>query len=213
MANPNAPHGANPVGYVNGAPWSGKANLYSIPTSDVLQYMIGDFVSTVANADVNGVPAVARAANGAAITSTALRGVIVGFQVAPIGVASGAATQGNNVNLNITYVPATKTTPYYALVADDPNLIFEIMGDNSGASLTLATSINNNAGYTQGTPTTTDVVSRTVLTTGTIATTATFALKILSLPYRPNVDNTANTPLLVVINNHELKGGTGTAGI
>lgn len=212
MANPAAPHGAQPVGYVNGAPWNGKANLYFIPSSDALAYYIGDFVQSAAGADTNGVPQVVRAANGAAITTTAQRGVIVGIQVSPVGVGAQALTTGNVVNLNFTFIPATKTVNYYVLVADDPNLIFEIQADNAG-TLTLATTINNNAGFTQGTPVASDVISRTVLTSASIGNGATLALKVLSQPYRPNVDNTANAPLLVMINNHELKGGTGTAGI
>lgn len=213
MANPNAPHGLQPVGYINGAPWNGKTNLYYIPSTDAVTYYIGDPVTTTVagnTSDANGVPQIQRFANGA-VTSSPLRGVIVGFQVAPVGINQGGMVPGNNVNLNISYVPATKAFAYYALVADDPNLLFEIQGDNSG---TLAnTAIGNNAGFTQAAPgTVTGPVSGTVLTTGTIAATAAFALKIISLAYRPNVDFTANAPLIVMINNHELGHGTGTVG-
>lgn len=212
MANPNAPHGLNPVGYINGAPWNGKANLYFIPSSDGLAYYIGDIVQSSASADTNGVPGVVRLANGGSGAAVTSRGVIVGIQVSPVGVGAQALTTGNVVNLNLTNIPATKTVNYYVLVADDPNLIFEVMGDNAG-TLTLATSINNNASFTQGTPQASDVISRTVLATASITTTNTLPLKILGLPYRPNVDNTANTPLLVAWNTHEFKQNTGSTGV
>src|ERR1700758_1369636 len=116
MANPNSPHGMQPVGYINGAPWNGKANLYYIESTDTLAYYIGDIVTIVPTAgansstpggDGNGVPAITGYAAGT-IVVTSLNmpvGVIVGFQVAPIGVNQGGMVPGNNVNLNISYVP------------------------------------------------------------------------------------------------------------
>jgi hypothetical protein len=220
MANPNAPHGAQPVAYINGAPWTGKANLYRIPSANALAFYIGDFVTTIGTTtggDALGVPDVTRAANGA-VTSQQLRGVIVGVQVAPIGAGAPGAAQGGSVNLNILYVPATKANDYYVWVADDPNLVFEIQGDNAG-TLVPATgggggTLFGNAGYNQAAPSVvTGPVSGTTLTTGTINVTSTLPLKILSLPYRPNVGYTANTPFLVEINTHELGHGPGTTAV
>lgn len=219
MANPNAPHGLNPVGYTNGAPWSGKANLYHIASTDTLAYYIGDIVSTVnvgagavTGSDANGVPNVGRQANGA-VTTGVYRGVIVGVQVAPIGTGLAGAAQGQAVNLNLANVPATKANDYYVWVADDPNLIFEVQGDNA-AALTLNNIISFNAGFTQAAPaTSTGPMSGTLLTTGTVAATNTFPLKIISLPYRVNVTNTANLPFLVTINAHELGHGPGVVGL
>lgn len=222
MANPNAPHGFQPVAYINGAPWNGKANLYRIPSTDALAYYIGDLVTTIGvttGGDVNGVPDVKRAANGA-VTAQQLRGAIVGIQVAPIGVGAAGAGQNNAVNLNVMYVPATKTNDYYVLVADDPNLVFEGQGDNTG-TLNMATGgagstpiMSSNCGYTQAAPaTTTGPLSGSLITTASFATTNTLPLKVLSLPYRVNVDNTANTPFLVQINTHELGHGPGTTAV
>lgn len=218
MANPLAPHGLNPVGTLDGNPWNGKANLYHIPSSDGLAYYIGDIVKSASTgSDVNGVPDVTRAANGANGATNATvknRGVIVGIQVSPVGVGAQNLTAANAVNLNQTFVPATKANDYYVLVADDPNLLFEVMGNNT-VTVTAGATIGLNATYIQGTPVAGDVVSRTVvdLTTTVPATTNTFPLKIVQLPYRPNVDFTANTPLLVTFNTHELKGDTGSTGV
>lgn len=219
MANPNAPHGLQPVQNSSGVSYSGGANLYWIPSSDGLAYYVGDPVTTIgttSGADANGVVQVKRAANGA-VTAQQLRGVIVGVMAAPIGVGAGAV-QNNAVNLNVQYVPATKANDYYVLVADDPNLIFEIQGDNA---TTLAANTGagggtlfGNAGYTQAAPGSVNgPLSGTLLTTGSINTTSTLPLKIVGLPFRPNVDYTANTPFLVTINTHELGHGPGTTAV
>lgn len=210
MANPNAPHGFAPVQNGDGSPYTGKGNLYHIPSTDTLAYFLGDVVGSAATgADANGVPDVIRQANGTNSAAYNARGVIVGIMVAPIGTGAGNV-QGGNVDLNVQTIPATKTHDYYVLVADDPGLVMEIQADNSGAF--SASSINLNARFIQGTPVAGDLVSRTVLDSATVATTATFPLKIVGLPYRPNVDFTANTPLHVRFNTHELSVG-GTAGV
>jgi hypothetical protein len=223
MANVNAPHGLQPVEDMSGRPYAGGFNLYWIPAADTSAYYVGDCVSTLTGtgstalgSDVNGIPQ-CRKLTGAQ-TATAIRGVIIGFQVAPIGVGAGQS-QGNAVNLNIQNVPATKANDYYAMVADDPDLVFEIQGDNT-TTLNPATGgiggtpvIGANAGYTVAAPSAAyQPLSATVLTTASINTTATLPLKIIGLPYRPNVDFTAYTPFLVIINVHELERGPGSTG-
>lgn len=222
MANPNAPHGAQPVAYINGAPWTGKANIYRIPAADTNTYYIGDFVTTIGvttGGDANGVPDVKRPANGA-VTGQQLRGAIVGVQVAPIGVGAGAA-QNQAVNLNVLYVPATKANDYYVWVTDDPNVVYEMQGDNS-TTLNMATGgaagtpiMSANAGYTQAAPSVvTGPVSGNVITTTSFATTNTLPLKVLASPYRVNTaPGIAFMPLLVQINTHELGHGPGTAAV
>jgi hypothetical protein len=223
MANPNAPHGAQPVAYINGSPWSGKANVYRIPAADALAYYIGDFVTTIGvttGGDVNGVPDVKRAANGA-VTSQQLRGVIVGIQVAPVGTGADGGAQNNTVNLNVMNVPASKLNDYYVFVADDPNLIFEIQGDNA-ATINMATGgagatpiMSSNCGYTQAAPGTSfGPLSGSVLTTASFATTSTLPLKVVGIPQRVNITvGTAFTPFLVEINTHELGHGPGTTAV
>lgn len=223
MANANAPHGCQPVAYINGAPWTGKANLYRIPAADTNAYYIGDLVTTIGvttGGDAVGVPDVKRAANGA-VTSQQLRGAIVGVQAAPIGAGAPGAAQGGAVNLNILYVPATKANDYYVWVADDPNLVFEMQGDNT-TTLNMATGgagstpiMSSNCGYTQAAPgTTAGPVSGSVVTTASFATTSTLPLKVVNVPYRVNVVvGGAYTPFLVIINTHELGHGAGTAAV
>lgn len=221
MANANAPHGLQPVGYTNGAPWTGKANLYHIQSTDTLAYYIGDIVqlvpaaganSSTAGSDANGVPNVTGFAVGA-VTTGPLLGSIVGVQVAPIGNGAGNP-QGQNVNLNVMSAPATKTYDYYVWVADDPNLEFEIQCDST--VVTNANTVGNNFGFTQAAPATTfGPVSGTVLTGASHGAANTLPLKVVRVAYRVNaVPFAAYQPLIVRINTHQLVAGTtGSAGV
>lgn len=210
FVNPNKPSGLSPVATLSGSPWTGKGRMYSIPTSDATyNYFPGDLVAAVAGAgDANGLPNITMCAAGA----TAV-GVIV---------AIGTNAQGgpfvNPNNLNTGYAPITKLVPYYALVIDDPNVIFEIQ--ESGASTNLTTAVcNYNANIVLGaasTATTPGVyVSQTTLNNATApTTTSTFNLKILSLAQRPD-NHFVTSPTTgggaqkwwVLINNHHFRGG------
>jgi hypothetical protein len=219
MANPNAPHGMNPVGYTNGAPWSGKAHLYHIQSTDTIAYYIGDIMQLVPSgganssthgSDAQGVPNVTGFALGA-VTAGSLVGPIVGVQVAPLGIGAGNP-QGQNVNLNVMSVPATKAYDYYVWIADDPNLEFEIQSDST--TLANATTVGENAGFTAAAPATTyGPMSGTVLTGASLATTITLPLKVVRLAYRVNVALVdKNVPLIVRINTHQYVGA-GTTGV
>lgn len=220
MANTNAPHGMNPVGYTNGAPWTGKANLYHIQSTDTIAYYIGDIMQLVPSAGANssthgsdalGVPNVTGFALGA-VTSGSLVGPIVGIQVAPVGIGTAGAGQGAAVNLNVMYVPATKANDYYVWIADDPNLEFEIQSDST--VLANATTVGENAGFTAAAPSTVNgPVSGTVLTGASLTTTITLPLKVVRMAYRPNTTLvSAYVPLIVRINTHQYVGA-GTTGV
>lgn len=226
MANPAAPHGLNPVAYLNGAPWSGKANLYHIQSTDTLAYYIGDIMQAVTatangstiGSDANGVPnctgfplatsVTAYGASGSAGVG-AFIGPIIGVQVAPIGVGVGP-TQGQNINLNVLSVPAVKTHDYYVWIADDPNLIFEIQGSASLAA-TAANAVDANATFLPTAPATAfGPVSATVV--DSFVTAAAAPLKVVSIPYRVNVAFGVNMPLLVKFNTHFMNVASGTTG-
>jgi len=214
MANPNAPHGLQPVQNGDTSPYTGKSNLYHIPSSDTNAYYVGDVVLAAnTGSDAQGVPDVilsGAGARGTPVTAALPVGVIVGIQVAPIGVGVGQ-TQGNAVNLNLQFVPATKLNDYYVWVADDPGLVMEIQYNNTG-TLTPATTVGYNLGYTPTLPTAPSPVSGTV--GSGLGTANTLPLKCLGLPYRPGTDFTANTPLLVTWNTHQYgKPSPGTTGV
>lgn len=201
MANPNAPHGLNPVQYLDGSPWNMQARMYRIPSADGNAYAVGDVVKSATGADTAGVINVVAAAAG-----DVPRGVIVGIVVAPT--VKGTPVTGMVPNLNVLTIPATKAYDYYVLVADDPSIVFEIQANNAG-TLTITSQNANIVTAALGTNT----VSQTQLNAASIATTNTLQLKILGQPQRINVDNSANAPLLVMFNIHEFKGATGTTGV
>lgn len=197
MANTNAPSGLSPVKYLNGAPWSGQANVYYIASNDTNAFAIGDPVKSNGSADTNGVPGVTLASAG---TGNPVRGVII---------SAGAIQEGgpyvDPTNLNTTIIPATKTKAYYVLVVDDPNVIFEIQEDNAGTAFT-ADEVGLNANLKSGTNN--GYVSGWVVDNAGETTTATLQLRLLGLARRANNAFGLAAKWLVLINNHELKAGT-----
>lgn len=185
MANPDTPRGLKPVGYVGGAPYTGAATLYSVAAGDGTRIGIGDPVTTAAvgtGQTINGVTSidVIRAASGDVIT-----GVVVGV------------------------VPVTSTsTPYRAastqrqlLVADDPNLVFEIQEASGGTALT-ANDIGLNADFVVADCSTTTGYSNVELNNGTEAGTNTLDLKIVGFVNAPNNAIGEHAKWLVRINRH-----------
>lgn len=201
MANPNAPHGLNPVMSFSGMQWNQVARMYRIPAADVIAYGIGDPVKSLTGSDVAGVTNVIRAAAG-----DVCRGVIVGIVVAPT--AQQMPVAGQVPNLNLMTIPATKLSDFYVMVVDDPMVIFEVQCSN--ASPMTVTSMNANILVTALGANT---LSQCQLDNASIATTNTLQLKILGLAQRVNVDKTAFAPLLVKFNTHELTTATGTTGV
>ena len=202
MANVNKPSGFTPSQYLNGSEWSGQARLYSIAAAYATALYIGDPVISSGTADANGVPGIILAA-----ATGAIRGVIVG-----LGTQEGLIT--NPSNLDITYRPAAATTKdWFALVVDDPNVLFEIQEKANTVQL-AATEIGLNQvpilaagnGFIGGW-----LLAST--TDATAATTATLPLRLMGLVRRHGNGFGAYAKHLVKINVHELGTGTGAAGV
>lgn len=201
MPNINKPSGFSPVGYLNGAQWNGQARLYSIAASYGTALYIGDPVISSGTADANGVPGIAIGA-----TTGALRGVIVG-----LGVSEGL--MADPTNLDRMYRPASDSRVWYAMVADDPNIIFEVQEESNGTQL-AATEVGLNTISKSGTGN--GYVSGWMIPSATGATpntTATLQLRLLGLARRPDNAFGAYAKWLVQINVHELAHGTGAAGV
>jgi hypothetical protein len=137
------------------------------------------------------------------------RGILVGID--PV-LTAGTSLVGSPLSLEVIPIPEIKTRDYYVYIVDDPNVIFEIQGNNSTATTAVAT-LGGNALPVVANPATGSPFSGTTLAVSTIATTATFMFKILSLTYKPGADFTAYTRFLCTFNAHELKsvGTLGTA--
>lgn len=191
MANANRPTGLSPVKTLTGAPWNGQANLYSIAAAYASALAIGDPVVSSGTADAAGIPGIALAADTGAI-----RGVIVGLGVKPL--------IANPANLDSTIRPANAPDEWYALVVDDPNVIFEVQ-DSGGTALAAAdTGLNTNlvSGANNG------FVSGWTVDGADKATTSTLQVKLLGLAQRTDNAFGQYAKWLVKINNHELAAGT-----
>jgi hypothetical protein len=154
---------------------------------------VGDLVVVSGSGDANGVLGVSVATAGD--TNPAI-GVVVGFVFDKDHLNRGTWVDGADAG--------------YPLVLIDPDAIYEAQAD---ASLTY-TDLGNNANMVQ-----TAAGSRTAGTSGqevdaTVGTTATYQLKIVGFPQRPdNEIGAADVKVYVKINNHQMLGGTGTAGV
>jgi len=203
MPNINKASGFTPVQYLNGAKWNGQARMYSIAANYGTALYIGDPVISSGTADANGVPGIAIGA-----TTGALRGVIVG-----LGVYEGAMV--DPTNLDRVYRPASDTRVWYAMVADDPNLIFEVQEELNGTQL-AAGDIGMNTISKSGVGNSFVSGWQIPSATGaTPATTATLQLRLMGLSRYPANINTFGgyAKHLVMINVHELAHGTGSAGV
>ncbi len=188
MSNQDRPTGLSPVKHLSGANWNGQVNTYVILAADTGVYGIGSAVKSFAGGDANGVPALTIAAAG-----NALRGAIVG--ILPLSADSPVGP-----------IPATKLRNYYVLVADDPTTVFEIQANNAGNFPTA--DLNANANLVVVAPSGASPFALSELDASTTDTTSTLQLKILGKSQNAQVDLTANTKLLVMINAHELSGFT-----
>ena len=140
MANENRPSGLKPVSYLNGAPYTGQARLYSVASGNATAMYIGDPVTLSGTADANGLAGISIGVAGSAII-----GVVVGFLVAVPGVSLVAAT----LDLTVRRIPAS-TVPT-ALVNIGLNTNFLVAagattasdsGTTTAATLTDSTTAN-----------------------------------------------------------------------
>ena len=193
MPNLSNPQGLIPTKYLNGANWTGQANIYYIPSSVTTKLAIGDPVVSGGSADAKGVPSIARAADTGAI-----RGVIVGLGESP----DALLIRPNSPDSIIR--PAVTTKAFYALVVDDPNVLFEVQ--EAGVAPLAAADVGLNTNLTvvdAG-----DYFSKVTLDNADKATTATLQVKLFGLVRRIDNEFGANAKWLVKINAHELAAGT-----
>lgn len=207
MANVVAPHGFQPIKGIG--MYTGQTNIYFIPATDTNQYNIGDAVKSAVGSDPQGFPTVIKSTGAGGEFQ---RGVIVG--VLPVQAVGTPSVIGVPLQLEIINIPATKTRGYYVEVSDDPNQIYQIQDDGLTALTAAATS--KNATFTVANPAAPLQISATVLTSGTVAVTATFPLKIMGLyqAVAPGGGNTygVNAVWVVKFNLHELNAA-GVAGV
>ena len=220
MANTNKINGFNPVGYLNGAAYSGQARMYAIPTADTTaSYAIGDVVQSRGGSDANGLPYIIKVPAASASSFVAL-GVIVGVSVADAGVS----LVGTSLSLENTYiVSGSRTSVRYVYVADDANLLYEVSAGTTATNITLAkmrynTGIGSwysSADQTYAIDQTTYLApsspySNIILSSATVNTTNTLPVQMLGLSQKSDNAIGAYARILCRFNNHEFGVATGT---
>jgi len=199
MANVSRLNGFRPVKYMNGTPWNGAFRIYAIPAADGTATFVGDLVKLYSGdtTDVVNFPTCIQAA-----ASDAVIGVVVGFVP-------------DYSNLNAANYRLASTLRY-AMVADDPNLLFESQEDGAGDPLELQ-DLGLNIDFIVAAGSTSTGQSGMSIDSSTHGTTATLPLKLIEASKRADneivADGQAFTRWVVKLNNHQLGSHTGTAGV
>jgi hypothetical protein len=144
VANQNKPFGLTPIKYLGGGDWTGQGNIYYIDSTDTNAIYPGDLVALRNGLDAqSGLPSITKATAHGGSFPTAV-GVVLGIGASPNTTTSlRGGPYIDPTDLTKTYAPATKTKNYFALVCDDPNVIFSIREASTGTALTkVATTYN-----------------------------------------------------------------------
>lgn len=184
MANSDNAKGLRPVRYQGGAAYTGAPNRYYVPASDGTAIYLGGLVKSAGSADASGVMSV----TGNVATGNAVLGVVVGVE--PVTAEST--------------VYRVASTARYVLVADDPNLVFEIQDDSVGGALAAA-NVGNTAdltGFTSGSTATGASSIEIDSSTATASGDGTEDVLILGLVQRGDNEIGTNAKWLVRLNNH-----------
>lgn len=188
MANADRPNGFRPVKHLTGAPYNGQFNKYYSPTDNLF---LGDVVEADTTGNAAGYQTCARAE-----ASDAVLGIVVGWEPNPLALE------------NLYYVASTS---FAVFIADAPDLILEVQSDDD--TLTVA-SIGLNVNFVVAAGTTATGVSNMEVDGDTGATTAALPFRLIGFIDTPDNDiSSTNHKVLVMINNHKYKGGTGTVGL
>ena len=194
MANVDAPFGLKPIRHRNGASYNGAANKYYVPSTYATALFIGDPViktATSNTSDVDGgnqpgtLPEINKATAG---DGNAITGVVVGFGP-------------NRDDLSKQYNPAS--TERVVLVADDPDLVFDIRDDGAAALAETSVGLNAVLIFTESGSTTTGLSGVELDTSSDApAADASNQLTIQRLSDKPDNAVGVNAVWEVKINNH-----------
>lgn len=207
MASVSRINGFRPVKTVSGAPYTGKANVYFADSGNSDVIMVGDAVKLAGNARAaTGAPTVARC--GA--TDVPI-GVVVGILFSGVGNEVTNMPPVNNLN---TPVYRAASTDRYLLVADSPDLVYEVQyAGTSVAAATITANVGQNGQFTTTAGSTVSGSSGMQLDSSGLAGTATLPLKIVGFPNRPdNIPGDVYFSYYVTFNANTF-GSLGTTGV
>jgi len=212
MANTSKINGFRPVKHVTGAPYNGQANIYGVASGDATALFVGDVVKLAADGNAAGIQYVTAHAAGVAGTGQPALGVVVGIINTKLDPVDGRMSAGS-ISLD-TPVYRPGSVEQYVLVADAPDLIYEVEATAAGSAYSFAVAdIGQNANIFAGSGSTTTGNSAHSLNMSDKGTTATLPFKIVGVSKKIDNEVTGNyTKVLVQINNHQFKS-VGTVGV
>lgn len=206
MSSVSRINGFRPV-KTNVGPYTGQANVYFVPSSDSSVIMVGDAVKLLGDARAaTGVPTVTRITAGTDIPV----GIVVGILFSGMGDAQNIPPV-NDLN---TPIYRRASTDRYLLVADDPNLVYEVQYEGTSvAAATITANVGLNGNFLTTAGSTVSGSSGMQLATAGLAVTATLPLKIVGFPNRPdNIPGDTYFSYYVKLNS-SLLGSLGTTGV
>ena len=187
MANADNADGLKPACYLNGAPYNGQANQYQIEAGEAVQVMIGDLVKLGSTASTS--------AKGLASVEIAAVGDVV------VGVVVGVLPTDRD-----STIYRAASVERIVLVADDPQLLFEVQED--GGAIALA-SIGLNCNLITAAGSTFTGMSGWELDTSEVSTLNTYDVQIVrGVDRADNLLVSTNARWLVRLNNHQFVDGT-----
>jgi len=192
MANQLEKFGLKPYRKLDGTPLAGAQNRYTIKANYNQNIFQGDLVIPVSTGNIE---------RHVKNTSEAVVGVFNGcFFTDP--------TTGKPTFKNF-YPASTNASDITAFVIDDPDAVFLM---NADAAFTRADLFKNYSLDSNNGSTTTGI-SQAMLDVGTSGTATTFAIQAIDISQDPENSDTAtsNANILVRINNHFFRSGTGIA--
>lgn len=209
MPNISRKGGLNPLEYLDGSPYTGKARMYCILAADTNAYAIGDPVALTGTSDVNGVAVVTLATAG---TNNPVLGPVVGYG----GPVYGGVQAVPGALETTVIASGAKARNFYILVSDDPGIVYEIEEGGAGAALTA--SLSSAAGtcpvglnYNLLSGTNTGYASGWTLDNASGGTGSTIQLQILGMVQRVDATTGTFAKWKVRINRHQWNAGS--AGI
>ena len=212
MANTSKINGFRPVKHVTGAPYNGQANIYGVASGDSTALFVGDVVKLAADGNAAGIQYVTAHAAGTAGTGQPALGVVVGIINTKLDPVEGRMSAGT-ISLD-TPVYRPGSVEQYVLVADSPDLIYEVEATAAGSAYSFAVAdVGQNANIFAGSGSTSTGNSAHSLNMSDKGTAATLPFKIVGVSKKIDNEVTGNyTKVLVQINNHQYKS-VGTVGV
>lgn len=195
MASVASPYGLKPVNLIGGQPYAGSTREFKLSTNNSAAIFNGDIVQLTA------------AGNPQAISATPTAGTTAGIVGVCLGVryVNPATKQANWAQ----FLPANAITggytEVYVVVADDPDLVFQVQGTAAFGTLTngAAGAVGKNAALGFGTAGSTTTGNSGVnlvvgANGGSLANTATLAMRIVGVV--PGTELDAYPEILVKFN-------------